>query len=155
MGIILRTVGVVCVASACATVPAGCQAELMPSPTVFVDSGIDPFRETPLPNRTTTSKVFYATDRTPRENPSSPENTYTNDRDFGLRLGVASVDKAPGMDCRRTNEGATPVHVHANPEPSDRTTPMLVIPPRMAYRPRVIPVRNPASCTPPTTRSRR
>jgi len=42
---------------------AGCGRELMPTPTIWVDSNDDPFGKVPPPLRTSSVKVLYATDR--------------------------------------------------------------------------------------------
>lgn len=93
---LIRTIGVASLAAVGGALPAGCQPKLMPTPVAFSGAGIDPIAEAPPEDRTTTSRVFYATDRTPRPDPATPASTYSNDRDHGLRLGVASVDLAPG-----------------------------------------------------------
>jgi hypothetical protein len=59
----------------------------MPTPIVFDGTDIDPIAEPHAGKRTPTSRVFYATDRTPRQNPKYPSMTYSDDRGFGLRLG--------------------------------------------------------------------
>ena len=56
----------------CGAILAGCQAKLMPTPVVFAGTGIDPVAEAHAGERTTMSRVFYATDRTPRQDPQTP-----------------------------------------------------------------------------------
>jgi esterase/lipase superfamily enzyme len=76
---------------------AGCQSSLMPTPVAFVGTDVDPIAETPAAAETTSTKVFYFTDRTPRPDSTSPATFYSNDRDWGLRLGYATVELARGM----------------------------------------------------------
>ena len=81
-----------------AIVLVGCshQPTLMPTPIAF-SSGVDPIAQTPPGVRKTTSRVFIATDRTPSGRTDDPATFSSNERDFGLRVGVASVDLAQDM----------------------------------------------------------
>ena len=77
--------------------PAGCSGPtLMPTPVAF-DSGVDPIAETPVTERDTTARVFIVTDRKPSDRTDSPADFYSNDRDYGLRVGVATVELARDM----------------------------------------------------------
>jgi esterase/lipase superfamily enzyme len=69
---------------------------LMPTPIAFTN-GVDPIAQTPAAVRKTTSPVFIVTDRTPSGQTDDPATFYSNERDFGLRVGVATVDIASGM----------------------------------------------------------
>jgi esterase/lipase superfamily enzyme len=96
----------------------GCgRPPLMPTPMIFAGSGIDAVAETPAGERATTARVFYATDRTPREYPKTPFKTYTNERDYGLRLGVASVDLAPGRTWEELHALSLEEKRRGNPTP--------------------------------------
>ena len=76
---------------------AGCSPTLMPTPVAF-DSGVDPIGETPVSERDTTARVFIVTDRKPSSRTNPPPATfYSNDRDYGLRVGVATVELARNM----------------------------------------------------------
>jgi len=61
--------------------------DLMPAPEVYSDGTVDPFshqgRDTALPY----SKILYATDR----RPSEEGHSYTRQRGFHLRLGLAEI----------------------------------------------------------------
>ncbi len=73
---------------------AGCgPPTLMPTPVAF-DGGVDPLAPG---DQETTTRVFIVTDRTPSGNEDDPAAFYSNDRDYGLRVGVATVDLAQGM----------------------------------------------------------
>jgi esterase/lipase superfamily enzyme len=97
---------------------AGCGGpKLMPTPAVFADTGVDPIAETRPDKRQTVRRIYYATDRTPREKPRSARLTYGNDRDFGLRVGVATVDLAPSMDWERLHEVSLQGERSQNPTP--------------------------------------
>jgi esterase/lipase superfamily enzyme len=75
----------------------GCgQPTLMPTPVAFED-GADPIAQTPASDRETTGEVFIVTDRTPSGRTDDPGRFYSNDRDHGLRVGVATVDLARDM----------------------------------------------------------
>ena len=77
--------------------PAGCSGPtLMPTPVAF-DSGVDPIAETPVSEHDTTARVFIVTDRKPSGRTDSPADFYSNDRDYGLRVGVATVALARDM----------------------------------------------------------
>ena len=91
-----RAIRIACTTALIGAILAGCQPKLMPTPVVFDGTGIDPITDTRAGKRTTTSRVFYATDWTPRPHPENPVLTYSNDRDFGLRVGVASASVAAG-----------------------------------------------------------
>lgn len=77
---------------------ASCSHEptLMPTPVAF-STGVDPFVQTPSVARKSTGRVFIVTDRTPSGRTDDPEAFYSNDRDFGLRVGAATVDLGSGM----------------------------------------------------------
>jgi esterase/lipase superfamily enzyme len=98
----------------------GCgKPKLMPTPLIFAETGVDPIA-TQAPESSasdTTTRIFYATDRTPRTDPRSPAATYTNDRDTGLRLGVASVDLAPDMSWEELHDTSLQAERKSNPTP--------------------------------------
>lgn len=132
-----RALRIACATALCGALLAGCQAKLMPTPVVFAGTGIDPVAEAHAGERTTMSRVFYATDRTPRQDPQTPAFFYTNKRDFGLRLGVASVDLAPGMTWEQLHEASLQGKRRENPAPRltsiDELGPLwLEIPPLQA-----------------------
>ncbi|MHC4947660.1 MAG: alpha/beta hydrolase [Planctomycetota bacterium] len=71
---------------------AGCgPPTLMPTPVAFY-ADTDPIADTPADERTTTTRVFIATDRTPSGKTDDAATFYSNERDYGLRLGVATVE---------------------------------------------------------------
>ncbi len=112
-----RMIRISCAMALCGAILLGCQPKLMPTPIVFAGSGMDPNAAAIAGERTTTSRVFYATDRTPRPHPDNPASTYSNKRDFGLRLGVASVDLAPGMGWDELHEESLRAKRRKNPTP--------------------------------------
>jgi esterase/lipase superfamily enzyme len=67
----------------------GCAWTLMPTPVVFWGDEIDPFGWMPQEERTTTVKIFYATDR--KAAGDVDDRRYTNGRGKALRLGEATV----------------------------------------------------------------
>ena len=64
--------------------------ELMPSPDVYDDGAIDPFRDTGSVNVLPYNRILYATDRLPAD-VSDKNLFYRNERGGVLRLGVARV----------------------------------------------------------------
>lgn len=62
---------------------------LMPTPVLYRDSGIDPFVHLAPEHQTTTTRVFYATNRKPVS--TSGDTRYSNDLDKILHLGTANV----------------------------------------------------------------
>jgi esterase/lipase superfamily enzyme len=62
---------------------------MMPAPVIYHNSAIDPFAHLPSAQKTTTTKVFYATNRTPDSYLS--ERQYGNSIDSEIHLGVATI----------------------------------------------------------------
>ncbi len=62
---------------------------MMPAPVIYHNSAIDPFAHLANAQKTTTTKVFYATNRTPESN--GIEQQYGNSIDSAVHLGVATV----------------------------------------------------------------
>ena len=67
--------------------------ELMPSPDVYDDGVIDPFRDTGSVNVLPYNRILYATDRLPSDE-NDKSLFYRNERGGVLRLGVARVKLA-------------------------------------------------------------
>ncbi len=63
---------------------------LMPAPTLFVETGLNPFANKPDLNHSGKMGVFYATGREPASATDS-QRFYMNRRGHVLRLGVASI----------------------------------------------------------------
>ena len=82
---------------------AGCnRPTLMPTPVAF-DHGVDPIAETPSSEQDTTARVFIVTDRKPSGRTDTPGEFYSNDRDYGLRVGVwRRMDWGAGPAGRRS-----------------------------------------------------
>jgi esterase/lipase superfamily enzyme len=89
----------------------------MPTPVGFDATGIDPIAVTESREEGTTTRIFYATDRMPSKSPTTPATIYSNDRDFGLRLGVATVDLAPDLTWEELHEVSLQDKRTRNPTP--------------------------------------
>ena len=62
---------------------------MMPAPVIYRNSTIDPFAHLDKAQKTTTTEVFYATNRTPESN--LIEQQYGNSIDSAVHLGVATI----------------------------------------------------------------
>jgi esterase/lipase superfamily enzyme len=74
----------------------GCHTKLMKTPTVVAAGTIDPFELVPPERQSSRVPVFVASARTVSGN-TAPEQFYTNDRSREVRLGLATVEIAPGL----------------------------------------------------------
>lgn len=86
------------------------EIDLMPSPTLYTDTSLDPFADTASRSHIERAKLFFATDRSPAA-PEDPQAFYNNERGYVLRTGVADVALTPAVetweDIRRITLGAT------------------------------------------------
>ncbi len=62
---------------------------MMPAPVIYHNSAIDPFAHLPTAQKTTTTKVFYATNRMPDSYSTEPK--YGNSIDSEVHLGAATI----------------------------------------------------------------
>jgi hypothetical protein len=71
----------------------GCQRGMMPTPVLFADGGVNPFHQVAPGDQNRDVPVFYATNCQPsgRQSLSGDQGFYTDERDFVLRVGQATV----------------------------------------------------------------
>ncbi len=71
----------------------GCQRQLIPTPNLYLDRELDPFADVPLPLRTNTADLLYATDRLP-EGGAEGHTEYGYKRSRSLAFGSGCHVKA-------------------------------------------------------------
>jgi esterase/lipase superfamily enzyme len=112
--------------------------ELMPSPDVYEDGAIDPFRDTGSVKVLPYNRILYATDRLPADE-SDKSLFYRNERGGVLRLGVARVklaranitwEEARRISLAKNRSGKYPIRVSGVDEYGilDRSAASLAIP---------------------------
>ncbi len=119
--------------------------ELMPSPDVYEDGAIDPFRDTGSVKVLPYNRILYATDRRPADE-SDKSLFYRNERGGVLRLGVARVklaranitwEEARRISLAKNRSGKYPIRVSGVDEYGilDRSAASLAIPEQLGKDP--------------------
>jgi esterase/lipase superfamily enzyme len=119
--------------------------ELMPSPDVYDDGAIDPFRDTGSVKVLPYNRILYATDRRPADE-SDKSLFYRNERGGVLRLGVARVklaranitwEEARRISLAKNRSGKYPIRVSGVDEFGilDRSAASLAIPEQLGKDP--------------------
>ncbi len=119
--------------------------ELMPSPDVYEDGAIDPFRDTGSVKVLPYNRILYATDRQPADE-SDKSLFYRNERGGVLRLGVARVklaranitwEEARRISLAKNRSGKYPIRVSGVDEYGilDRSAASLAIPEQLEKDP--------------------
>ena len=119
--------------------------ELMPSPDVYEDGAIDPFRDTGSVKVLPYNRILYATDRRPADE-SDKSLFYRNERGGVLRLGVARVklaranitwEEARRISLAKNRSGKYPIQVSGVDEYGilDRSAASLAIPEQLGKDP--------------------
>jgi esterase/lipase superfamily enzyme len=119
--------------------------ELMPSPDVYDDGAIDPFRDTGSVKVLPYNRILYATDRLPADE-SDKSLFYRNERGGVLRLGVARVklaranitwEEARRISLAKNRSGKYPIRVSGVDEFGilDRSAASLAIPEQLGKDP--------------------
>lgn len=90
------------------------RVELMPPPTIYAETGLDPFAGLSADSFGTVSALNYVTDRRPAT-AEEPQAHYADARGYLIRAGVASIRITPGFTTwdevravTLAGEGATP-----------------------------------------------
>ena len=82
---LISIIGVLLISGCSSTKP----LTLMPTPVLYQDSSIDPFAHLTPAQQSTTTQVFYATNRVPKISKGSL--IYSNDLDTNIHLGKATI----------------------------------------------------------------
>ena len=98
-------------------VSGGCaRQELMQTPTVVCEGGINPFTRVIAERQSSTAPVFVASGRTLNNSATGVGDFYTNERSPVVRLGRADVQIGPGMTWAELTGASTAAKREQDPE---------------------------------------